>query len=413
MGSGTLPSVPMADAQEVLERGPRLLVDLRSPAEYAEDSLPGAHNVPLFDDGERALIGTLYHRSSPGKAFEEARGLTRAKIGALTARVAELAGWEVPEGDLGRRVELMTEGGIELLERELAPVPVPPAGDAAGDEPGDVVLYCWRGGLRSRAVVAFLRGLGFGSVVGIAGGYRSYRAIVRGRLDAWVAPPSFVLRGLTGVGKTLVLRELARLRPEWVLDLEGEAGHRSSVLGAVGLRPATQKRFESRLAERVARGLPGPCVLEGESRKVGDIVLPACVWRAIDGGVALELTAPLERRVDVLVEDYLASADSRAELAAKLPFLEARLGARYAGVLVGLLAAGRERELVRLLLERYYDPLYRHSEGARPIAARFDAGVPAAAAGELLRWIERALAEAGPAEAREARAAPPARPPGL
>jgi len=395
----------MADAQEVLERGPRLLVDLRSPAEYAEDNLPGAHNVPLFDDGERALIGTLYHRRSPDTAFAEARALTRAKIGALTARVAALAGWEVPEGDLGRRVELMTSGGIELLERELAPAP------AAA--PGDVALYCWRGGLRSRALVAFLRGLGFGAVVGIAGGYRAYRALVRARLDAWVAPPSFVLRGLTGVGKTLVLRELARLRPEWVLDLEGEAGHRSSILGAVGLRPVSQKRFESRLVGRLARGFPGPCVLEGESRKVGDIVLPASVWRAVDGGVALELTAPLERRVDVLVEDYLASADSRAELAEKLPFLEARLGARYAGVLVGLLAAGRERELVELLLERYYDPLYRHSEGTRPFAARFDARVPAVAAGELARWIERALAQVRPAEAREARAAPPARSTGL
>jgi tRNA 2-selenouridine synthase len=224
-------------------------------------------------------------------------------------------------------------------------------------------------------------------VVVIAGGYKAYRAEVRRRIAAWEAPSSLVLRGLTGVGKTLVLRAIEELRPGWTLDLEGLAGHRSSILGMVGLEPCTQKAFESRLARRLARGFPGNCVVEGESRKVGDVVLPAPVWDTIAGGVSIELTAPLHRRVQVLIEDYLEHPGNRVEIRGQLPFIEDRLGAgRWRGVLTGLLDAGREAELVEVLLERYYDPLYRHSEKRHRYATRIDASDPQRAAAEIVSW---------------------------
>jgi len=406
--SGAHWQVPMASVGDVLAAAPRLLVDLRSPAEYAEDHLPGALNVPLFDDDERALIGTLYARRSPEEAFEEGARRTRAKIQALVSELAARAGWSDVAEDLEARVEALCVHGIQRLERELAPAPTP-VGRAS------VVLCCWRGGLRSRAMVAFLRGLGHAEVVGVEGGYRAYRSEVRARVAAWQAPPSFVLRGLTGVGKTLVLRALARLRPGWVLDLEELAGHRSSILGMVGLEPASQKLFESRLAARLERGFGPVCVVEGESRKVGNVELPPPVWRAVDEGVGLELVAPLARRVEVLCADYLARADSRAELARQLPFIEARLGPEFEGKLVGLLAAGGEGELVELLLERYYDPLYRHSEGGRSYAARFEADDPEAAAHALVAWIEaRRVPEELPETPRtRARTASQAARPGL
>jgi len=371
----------MCLAEAVLEHPPRALIDLRSPGEFAQDHPPGALNVPLFDDLERALIGTLYARSSPRAAFEEGERRVLARIGDFTAEVARHVGWELPGIDLRSRVEGLTRLGIEGLEQGLAPTPARP-------RPDSVVFYCWRGGLRSRSVIGLLRGLGLDDALGIEGGYRAYRAVVRRRIGEWAAPPSFVLRGLTGVGKTLVLRELERLRPGWVLDLEGLAGHRSSILGMVGLEPATQKRFESRLAARLGRGFDGPCVVEGESRKVGDLVLPEPVWRAVDEGIGLELTTTRERRIQTLIEDYLGRAENRLELAQRLPFIEARLGAAWQGELVGLLSAGREQELVGLLLERYYDPLYRHSEGKRAYAASFDSTDAAAAAREILDWIE-------------------------
>jgi len=404
MSRPALLPVPMAPARSVLDRPPRVIVDLRSPAEHAEDHLPGALSLPLFDDLERALVGTLYARSSPQAAFEKGRELTLAKISSYTAAIAAACGWRLPATDLEEGVRRLTAIGIEGMERELAPDPVEPGR-------GAVVLYCWRGGLRSRAMVSFLRGLGRGEVVGLEGGYRAYRRCVRERIAAWEAPPGFVLRGLTGVGKTLVLRALTALRPEWTLDLELMAGHRSSILGMVGLEPASQKLFETRLAARLARGFGGLCVVEGESRKVGDLVVPEPVWRVLDAGVAIELRAPLAVRVRVLCDDYLASARSREELARQLPFIETRLGPRWAGELVARLNSGREAELVELLLEHYYDPLYRHSERGRRYEISLDASDPAATAGEIVRWIEARTAagvtRAGAAP--EGRAADPRR----
>ena len=258
---------------------------------------------------------------------------------------------------------------------------------------GDVykrqVLHCWRGGLRSRSVIALLRGLGLERAVGLAGGYKAWRARVRAGLDAWSPPPTFVLRGDTGVGKTLVLRDIEAQHPGATLDLEALAGHRSSILGAVGLAPCSQKAFETRLCMRLCAGFPqGFAVVEGESRKIGDAIQPPRLWAALEGGVSLRLVAPPERRAQVLVEDYLARDEHRAELRARLPFLEERLGrTKYKGVLTALLDARRDVELALLLLERYYDPLYAHSEAGRTYAATFDARDPSRCAAAVARWI--------------------------
>lgn len=375
-----LPSV--APAAVLAARAP-VVIDLRSPKEFAEDHLPGAVNVPLFDDVERAVIGTLYVQRSPEDAFAEARERTRSRIAALVARIAELASFTVPAVDLEARVEALTAKGIAGMEGELTTVPVDELEDAA------VVLHCWRGGLRSRSVVALLRELGLTRALALEGGYKAYRAEVRRRLQAWQSPASYVLRGLTGVGKTLVLREVERLRPGWTLDLEELAGHRSSILGMVGLEPCTQKTFESRLSRRLDTGFAGPCVVEGESRKVGDVVVPGTVWSALKHGVAIELTAGTETRVRVLIDDYLARPENRAEIRRQLPFIEERLGpVKWKGVLTGLLDRGEEEELVALLLEHYYDPLYRHSEQQHDYAVTIDAGDARTAAAKVVRWIE-------------------------
>jgi tRNA 2-selenouridine synthase len=378
--SGRIPTAPI-DA--VLRAPDRVVIDLRSPAEYEADHVPGAVNVPLFDDVERAVIGTLYRQHSPEAAFEEGRERTLARIESLVREIGEAARWKLPGISLEGIVDAMCAGGIGKLEGRLVEETI----DRLPEAP--VALYCWRGGLRSRSVTALLGGLGLDRALCIAGGYKAYRRHVRERLEVWTAPPTFVLRGLTGVGKTLVLRELERIRPGWTLDLEELAGHRSSILGMVGLRPCTQKTFDSRLLERLERGFPGVCVVEGESRKVGDVILPAKPWTALCEGTAIELVAPEARRVTVLVEDYLEREENRSEIAARLPFIEARLGSRkWEGVLVKLLAEHREEELVQLLLEHYYDPLYHHSEGKREYAATIDTGDPLDAAMRIAEWIE-------------------------
>jgi len=381
--------VPSVCLAQLLALEDACIVDLRSPGEHAHDRLPDARNVPLFDDLERALIGTLYRQRSPQAAFEAARGHALARIGALCAELGALIGWQAPPG--GEDLLLaMTARGFEPMQSELE---LERARELA---PRPLVLHCWRGGMRSRSVTAFLRRLGFERAYALEGGYEAWRAHVRQRLDAFVAPRTYALRGLTGVGKTLVLGELERLRPGWTIDLEQLAGHRGSLLGAVGREPCSQKAFETRLCARIERGLAPLLVLEGESRKIGDSIVPARVHAALEGGVALELVAPLERRIDVLVADYLARPEQRAQLLERLPHLERRIGrANWNGRLTGMLERGEERELVRVLLERHYDPLYAHSERGRPFAARFDASEPRACAAAIAAWIEAELAARG------------------
>ncbi len=391
-----LSAVPTVDVVAVLaaRRGSVSVIDLRTPGEFAQDHVPGACNLPLFDDVQRAIVGTLYKQHSPQAAFEQGRVFGRERIGALVAEIAAIAGWEVPEAELELRFDAATAGGIEQLETRLEDRPESRSGAALPH--AAVVLHCWRGGLRSKSVVAFLRALGLERAVGLEGGYKAYRARVRAELDTWRGPRPFVLRGLTGVGKTLCLRELEALRPGWTLDLEGCANHRGSLLGMVGLEPVSQKRFDGRIAERLReRGVlgaaGGPLVLEGESRKVGDSVLPRAIWAALDSGENLLLEAPLERRVRVLAADYLARPSDRVQLARQLALVEARMGrAKFGGVLTDLLRRDAIDELVGLLLERYYDPLYRASESGRSYARTIDASDPEGAANEIATWIETA-----------------------
>jgi tRNA 2-selenouridine synthase SelU len=210
--------VPAVEAAELLGATRALVIDLRSPSEFAEDHVPGAFNVPLFDDAQRAIVGTLYRVQSPERAFAEGREIVAARIAELCARVAQLAGEPLAPADLAARVRTATSGGIEALERAVAPV----ATRALPERP--VVLHCWRGGLRSRSVVWLLRRLGFERAVALRGGYRAWRGVVVHGIESWVAPRACVLRGLTGVGKTLVLRELERIRPGWTVDPRGSRG---------------------------------------------------------------------------------------------------------------------------------------------------------------------------------------------
>jgi tRNA 2-selenouridine synthase len=357
------------------------VVDLRSPAEYDEDHLPGAVNVPLFDDDERAIVGTLYRQVGQQEAFERGIDITVDKVRDLVAAVGGVLGRDLPEVDLAARVRAIAGRSVENLERSFDVAPHERL------EPGTLLLHCWRGGMRSRSVAALLRELGW-PVVLLDGGHKAYRAVVHAAVGTLEYPRATVLRGLTGVGKTLVLRALEALRPGLTVDLEGLADHRSSILGMVGKRPRSQKAFETGLVLRHERGYPfGHVVYEGESRKVGNIVLPERVWQSLGGARGIRLVAPLEVRVKVLLDDYLEHDANRAQLLVQLPFIEKRLGAAWDGELCRLLSSGREAELVETLLEHYYDPLYAHTERKLPCAIELDSSDPAACAAEIARCV--------------------------
>jgi tRNA 2-selenouridine synthase len=381
--SSTIPSIDSAGA---LAATGAHTIDLRSPSEYAEDHLPGAVNHPLFGDAERELIGTLYKQVSAEAAYEKAATLVDEGIGELVSGIAKAVGKAQPEGEVEAVARAITGDGFGAITRGVEVTPAEELPEAP------VIVHCWRAGLRSLSVAVLLRGLGWEEVLILEGGYKAYRRHVIDSLNEATPPEAFVLRGLTGVGKTLVLRELERLRPGWTLDLEGHAKHRSSILGMVGLEPVGQKAFESGIATRLRQGFPADLVVyEGESRKIGDRIVPERIWESLVAGKNLKLTTTVERRVEALREDYLASEGSTEELLKRLPFIEERLGpVKWKGVLTGLLKDDRVDELVEALLEHYYDPLYQHSEKGREHDASIDSRDPTACAEEVAAWIESA-----------------------
>lgn len=359
------------------------IVDLRSPGEFAQDRILRAVNQPLFDDAERVLVGTLYRQVSPEEAYARGLEITTGKVAALVERIAADAGFTVRDSDILSCMQSIACGGKDSLERRLQVVP----SEEQELPTGAFVVHCWRAGLRSQSVCALLRELGLPAYL-LAGGYKAYRRLVLDRLATLEFPRAFVLRGLTGVGKTLVLREIERLEPGSTLDLEELAQHRSSILGAAGLKPTSQRLFESSLLQRYRRGFPAGFVFyEGESRKVGSAIQPERVWASLCAGADLRLVASTARRVQVLSEDYLESPESRPFLEKQLPFLEQRIGPKqFDGVLVDLLRENRTDELVEVLLERYYDPLYRRSEPNYEVLAEFDADDPVVCAKRLLAF---------------------------
>jgi tRNA 2-selenouridine synthase len=297
------------------------IVDVRSPAEYAEDHIPGALSAPVLDDAERARVGTLYKQASPFDA---------KKLGAaLVAR------------NVARHIETL----FFAHPRSWRPL-----------------VYCWRGGKRSGAMVHVLREIGW-EAKRLEGGYKAYRRWVLEMLEK--APPRLdfrVIHGATGSGKSRLLGALRRAGAQ-VLDLERLAAHRGSVLGGLPDRAQpTQKGFESRLlAELLALEATRPVYVEGESRKIGQIQVPEAVIARMRNAPCLLLDTTLEARVSVLLEEYRHFLTDTAALEARLRCLEPLHGAEALGRWRALAQRGEWRAFVARLLTEHYDPAYRRS----------------------------------------------------
>lgn len=354
-------------------RLPRVrFVDLRTPNEFAKGALPGACNVPLLSDSERGVVGTLYRWQSSQEAISWA---LQAVEGRLPEILSSILGRDIPRSSWGLRFaelarRLQTEGS-QAAEFQIR-TSQHRAEDAA------VVVHCWRGGMRSRSVAALLRALGERHVFHLSGGYKAYRRWVINRiLEMDSATPAIVLRGATGVGKTRILRRLERLCPGSTIDLEGLAQHRSSVLGDIGLQPATTSQFESALVERLSHLGSPPWFVEGESRKVGDVIIPAKLFTAMQNGHQVHLQADLQSRVEYLGREYLSQPNAHQEILQRLPFLEKRLGKAWVGRLQDWVVAGDWRRVTTVLLEKYYDPLYSRTDRSRLWTAKIKVHDPA------------------------------------
>jgi tRNA 2-selenouridine synthase len=331
-------------------------VDTRSESEFALDHLPGAVNVPLFTDDQRAIVGTLFAKKGFLESFRRGEEIVQENLERLVETLSAVTGRDLPESAARRLVvaisDVFREGGDEPRKIEEAPFI-----DVA--EP--LVVYCWRGGMRSKAVVLLLGELGV-DVVQLKGGYRAYRNLVSRMLAEAPAPRCFVLRGNTGVGKTLILRRIADKHPEAVLDFEKLAQHRSSILGDIGLVPRTKKHFDSLLFVEIYQTPHTAVICEGESRKIGDVEIPATLYASMERGPHVLVEASLDTRRHVLVDEYLKSGTWTPEkFAERLVFLEKRIGRKHASNLLGLFERGDYEAVADVLITRYYDPLYSHT----------------------------------------------------
>lgn len=330
------------------------IIDVRAPAEFAEDHIPGAISLPVLDDAERAEVGTIYKQVSP---------FTARKVGA--ALVAKNASAHL-QGPLASKT-----GAWKPL------------------------VYCWRGGQRSGSFASILGQIGW-RVDTIAGGYKSWRSlVVKALYDTPVASPVVVLDGNTGSAKTEILRLLPGLGVQ-VVDLEGLARHRGSLFGGLPGGQPSQKAFERDLALELARLDPTrPVVVEAESSKVGECRVPPELWKAMIAAPRVAIAAPLAARAEYLVRAYADMVEDASRLTGVINLLRQSHPHEVVDGWITMAGDARFAELAEGLMAAHYDPRYdKHRERLAvpmveiPVAALGQAdmaGVAAAVAGAVRR----------------------------
>lgn len=310
----------MTQLSDFLRHGCDTVIDVRSPAEFAEDHVPGAINLPVLDNEERARVGTIYKQQSPFLA---------RKLGA--ALVFRNAAAHI-EGPLAHH-----EGGWKPL------------------------VYCWRGGQRSGSFAWMLQQIGWRAEA-VEGGYRTYRRLVTEALYDSALPFKLIqLGGHTGTAKTALLPRLA-VRGVQVIDLEGLARHRGSLLGDMPGGQPSQKWFETELVQALDALDPArPVLVEAESSKIGQLLIPPAIWEAMKGAPWVEVAAPLEARAGYLNAAYDDILSDGPALKEKLSPLRYHRGHELVDRWEALIDAGERLALCASLAADHYDPAYDKS----------------------------------------------------
>lgn len=285
-----------------------IIVDTRSPAEFETDHILNAINIPIFDNLERKEIGTLY-KADQDEAFNLGMDYYSKKLPDLTKTVKK-------------------------LERKT------------------VVVYCWRGGTRSKAMTQLFDLLNF-DVYQLEGGYKGYRNHVIDSL-AKTQTKFVVLWGNTGAAKTKLLEKISNK-----IDLEGLAQHRGSLFGGVGLKRQSQKFFETLLFFELKQ-LPNTIFVEGESRKIGNLEVPQQVYKQIQKGINVHIKCKLEARVNNIVIEYF-QPQYLEEIKNIIPHLKERMGKQAVEQMLKWMDEKNYSEITKMLLVDYYDPLYKHT----------------------------------------------------
>jgi len=295
------------------------IIDVRSENEFAEDHVPNAINIPILNNEERAIIGTIYKQQGP--------------------KEARLKGVEVVSPKLTDFIQKIKE---------------------VSDNYKDTVIYCWRGGLRSEASVTFARLAGL-TVSRLSGGYKSYRNRVNRFFEDMDNYMFITAYGPTGSGKTEILRHMNSDYP--ILDIEKHACHKGSIFGHIeepGFPFVNQKNFESKLYYNLIQYDKKLFIAEGESKKIGKVVVTPKLFERITSGVAVLCNPSLEFRIDFTVRNY-NPANNIEEIMHSLEKIKRYMDSNIYKELLELINKGDFYKFAEIILVKYYDPMYKYS----------------------------------------------------
>jgi len=309
---------------ELLKLKEPVIIDIRSPIEFKDGAIPGAINVPLFSDEERQEVGTIYKHEGQAAAKWKAMEFVSPKIPVLLKTIKSY------------------------------------------QTNGELIIHCWRGGMRSKAVVTFLEFAGI-YAWRLLGGYKAYRQYILEKITSIIPNQAVVIHGMTGVGKTEVLKLLAQSGFP-VLDLEEMAGHRGSIFGTIGLGEGhNQKIFDSLLFKGLQEIMASNYFLvEAESKRIGKAVQPEELMEVKFKGINLYIHSSLEQRVKHLVSEYVLPYEQEAWYHEKISLGIEKVLKRVKDVeirkrLMELVQEKSYQEMILILLEHYYDPRYDHA----------------------------------------------------
>ena len=307
--------IPKIGAELFLnEAGKRVILDVRSPAEYDKGHIPGAHSFPLFTDEERAVVGTLYSKSGREAAY--------------------FAGLDI----VGPKMSVFVKKALRLAPKHK------------------LLIHCWRGGMRSASMAWLLQSAGF-DVLLLEGGYKKYRTYIRESFN--IPVKMLVLSGMTGCGKTEILHEI-RKQGAQMLDLEGVANHKGSVFGHLGQNPQpSTEQFENDLADIWRTfDFSKPVWIEDESRNVGGVSIPDPLYALMTKATVIRIDFQKEYRIKRLVTEYAGIDD--AEIASSLQKIKEALGHKKVQDLLELLTGQQYYDFADRILD-YYDESYDYS----------------------------------------------------
>ena len=320
-----------------------MVIDVRSPSEFADDHIPGAVNLPAMSDEERAVVGTLYKQTS---AFE-----------------ARKTGAAIMSRNIARHIDTVLQDK-------------PP-----GFRP---LIHCWRGGQRSRAFALVLSEVGWTTHL-LQGGYKAYRRDILDRLKD--IPPSLnlqIIAGRTGSGKTALLQHLQQKGGQ-IVDLEDLAAHRGSLLGQIPGRPQpSQRLFESCLIDALLELDPDqPVFVESESSRIGNLQIPPVLWRQMTIAPLITLDVPVKARAAYLVSVYDRLTTDTSDLSRLISGMVRRHGYEVTGEWQKLMQEGNWCGLAEALLSTHYDPAYDQSVNRHNRTQRLQITQPECSAAEM------------------------------